>query len=135
MYIQNKIFFIKKESTFPLLKYPLSKDILERYDITQEMLDNVAITFSMTDSESGSYIIANVPANLEMIEDISQSPDNDIYSLAYKFTENQTKNIGRYKGEFCIDFLGDYGCGKIKLPIDGYIDIIITNSLTKTEVI
>lgn len=130
-----KNFFIKKDSTYPILKYPLIQKIREEYDITDDMLENVAITFSMIDNNNGLYRIANVPANLEINNDRAKYPDEELYTLTYKFKLKDTKKTGNFNGEFVIDFLGDSGCGKIKLPINGYIDIIISDSITKTIVI
>jgi hypothetical protein len=127
-------FFIKKDSTLPELEYHLTQKIMQEYDITTEMLDNVAITFSMIDSDTGLYRIANVPASIEFKKLRPQYPDNFIYALIYRFKLSQTSNPGRYYGEFVCDFLGE-NCGKIKLPVNDVINIIISDSITKTTVI
>ena len=57
-------FFIKKDSTLPVLKYPLTQHTREQYDITDDMLENVAVTFSIIEADSGNYRIANVAGNL-----------------------------------------------------------------------
>ena len=128
-------FFIKKDSTLPELKYPLIQKIREQYNITDDMLKNVAITFSMTDVDTGIYRIANVPANLVINNDRPNYPAEEKYTLTYRFKLHQTSKAGRFYGEFCIDFLPPIDCGKIKLPVDGQINIIISDSLTKTSVI
>lgn len=130
-----KKFFIKKDSTYPILKYPLIQKIREEYDITDDMLENVAVTFSMIDTDSGIYRIANNPANIVLNNDRAKFPDEELYTLTYKFKLKDTKRSGVFGGEFVIDFLGNNGCGKIKLPINGYIDIIVSDSITKTTVI
>jgi hypothetical protein len=133
-----KNFFIKKDSTLPVLKYPLIQQVREQYDISDEMLENVAVTFSMIDAETGLYRIANVAGNLVINNDRVNFPDEEQYTLTYKFKLPQTAKAGRYLGEFVIDFIpiGDGGgCGKIKLPIEGYINIIISDSVTKTTVV
>jgi hypothetical protein len=127
-------FFIKKDSTLPELKYPLTQFTLEQYDITPEMLENVAVTFSMIDANTGLYRIANVPANIVFNVDRPQFPDELTYTLVYRFKLPQTSKSGRYIGEFVIDFLGQ-NCGKIKLPVDNVINIVISDSITKTTVI
>ena len=128
-------FFIKKDSTLPELKYPLIQHTLEQYNITSDMLENVAVTFSMIDADTGIYRIANVPANLVVNNDRPDYPDEVQYTLTYRFKLSQTAKVGRYYGEFCLDFLGNEFCGKIKLPVNGQINIIISNSITKTTVI
>ena len=128
-------FFIKKDSTLPELKYPLTQKVREQYDLTDKMLENVAVTFSMMDANTGLYRIANVAANLVISNERAEYPDELQYTLMYKFKLPQTAKAGRYLGEFVIDFLGDGQCGKIKLPVDGQINILISDSITKTTVI
>jgi len=128
-------FFIKKDSNLPEIKYPLTQKIREEYDITDDMLENVAITFSMIDAETGLYRIANVPANIVFNNDRPQFPDELQYTLTYRLKLNQTTKAGRFLGEFVMDFIQPISCGKLKLPVDGQINIIITDSITKTSVI
>jgi len=129
-----KNFYIKKNSTLPILKFPLNQKLMEKYDISEEMLANVAVTFSMRDKSSGLYMIANSPADLVVNDDREEYPDERKYTLTYKFKISNTKKTGNYIGEFKLDFLGDY-CGKITLPNSGDINIIINDSITKTEIV
>jgi len=131
-------FFIKKDSTLPELKYPLTQFTLEQYDITADMLENVAVTFSMIDANTGLYRIANVPASIVFNIDRPQYPDELLYTLVYRFKLPQTSKAGRFVGEFTLDFLpsgNDGGCGKLKLPVDDVVNIVISDSITKTTVI
>jgi len=128
-------FFIKKDSTLPELTYPLTQHTMEQYNITPDMLNNVAVTFSMMDAETGLLRIANVPANLVINRNRPGFPDEIEYTLMYRFKLSQTSKSGRYYGEFVIDFLGPTNCGKIKFPVDNQINIIISDSFTKTTVI
>ena len=127
-------FFIKKDSTLPDLKYPLIQPIREQYDISDDMLENVAVTFSMIDANTGLYRIANVPANLVINTDRANYPDEEKYTLVYRFKLPQTAKAGRYLGEFKLDFLGEH-CGKLTLPTQNQINIIISDGITKTTVI
>ena len=131
---QGKDFFIKQNSTLPLLKVPLYQSILLEYDIDEDMLEDIAVTFSMTEVDSGNYIIANKEADLVLIDE-DKRPDAEKYNLVYKFTLDDTKKTGRYYGEFKIDFLSDNCEGKITIPNNSPIRIIIGNSITKTTVI
>jgi hypothetical protein len=134
----SKHFFIKKDSTLPELKYPLTQHIMEQYDITPDMLENVAVTFSMINADNGLYRIANVGANLLINRNRPEYPDEVEYTLSYKFRLNDTSKTGRFLGEFTIDFIpidNNGNCGKIKLPINNQINIIISDSITKTTVI
>ena len=128
-------FFIKKDSTLPELKYPLTQHTMEQYDITPDMLENVAVTTSMININTGIYRIANAAGNLVINNNRLEYPDEVQYTLIYRFKLPQTAKAGRYQAEFVIDFLGNENCGKIKLPVNGYINIIISDSITKTTVI
>ena len=128
-------FFIKKDSTLPELKYPLTQHTMQQYDITPDMLENVAVTTSMININTGIYRIANAAGNLVINNNRSEYPDEVQYTLTYRFKLSQTAKVGRYQAEFVIDFLGNENCGKIKLPVNGYINIIISDSITKTTVI
>ena len=127
-------FFIKKDSTLPVLKFPLTQHTMEQYDITPDMLENCAVTFSMVEADSGLYRIANVAGNLVVNNDRPDYPDELTYTLTYKFTLPQTRKAGRFLGEFKLDFLGE-NCGKITLPTQNKINIQISDSNTKTTVV
>ena len=127
-------FFIKKDSTLPVLKFPLTQHTMEQYDITPDMLENVAVTFSMTEADSGLFRIANVAGNLVVNNNRPDYPDELTYTLTYKFKLSQTRKAGRYLGEFKVDFLGE-NCGKITLPTQNKINIQISDSNTKTTVV
>ena len=127
-------FFIKKDSTLPELKYPLTQHTLEQYNITPDMLGNVAVTVSMID-ENGLYRIANAPANLVINDNRPDFSAEEKYTLTYKFKLRDTRKAGRYQFEFVVDILGNEFCGKIKLPVNGYINVIISDSIKKTTVI
>ncbi len=127
-------FFIKKDSTLPELKYPLTQHTMEQYDITADMLENVAVTFSMIEANTGIYRIANVGANLVVNNNRPEYPDEVQYTLTYRFKLLQTARTGRYYGEFKLDFLGE-NCGKITLPTQNQINIQISDSITKTTVV
>lgn len=129
-----KNFFIKKDSTLPELKHPLTQHTMEQYDITPDMLENVAVTFSMIDANTGNYRIANVSGNLVVNNNRPNFSDEVQYTLTYKFKLPQTSKTGRYLGEFKLDFLGE-NCGKITLPSQNQINIQISDTITKTTVI
>lgn len=128
-------FFIKQNSTFPILEFPMKQEMMEKYNITDEMMEDVAITFSMYSLDNGVYVIANKEANLKIAnEDDLFELDETPFTLQYTFKERDTRTPGVFIGEYKIDFLGD-NCGKITLPNDQTIQIIIGNSITKTTVI
>jgi hypothetical protein len=128
-------FFIKQHSTLPILKYPLPEKLLKKHNINNNMFKNVAITFSMVNQDTGTYVIANTSADLEINDDRIKRDGGEQYVLIYKFKEHQTKTVGNYFGEFVVDFLGETGCGKIKFPITETLNIFVLGSITKTTVI
>lgn len=127
-------FYIKQYSTLPALKFPLTQKVMERYAITKDMLENVGVTFSMVDVETGLYVIANVGADMIINDDKYTVPTEEEFTLSYRFKINDTRTAGRFIGEFKLDLLGEH-CGKITLPNDDSINILISNSITKTSVI
>lgn len=129
------IIYIKENSTLPKIKFPLTQGLMERYDITNEMMENVGITFSMIDENTGIYRIANAEATLGIIENVYERLDESKYTLIYKPKLKDTKKSGLYRGEFKLDFLGDNCGGKITLPTDDTLQIVIGDSITKTTVI
>lgn len=135
MFNSRPTFFIKKNSSLPKLKYPISESLMLRYDITEDMLENCAITFSMQDSESGNYKIANKAADLLVNDNFTENPDDCKFNLVYKFSLNDTSKAGIYIASFKIDFLGEGNCGKITMPNNDNITVVVQDSLTKTTVI
>ena len=129
-------FFIKQNSTLPVLKFPLTDKLMEKYNITDEMLENIAVTFSMID-ENGNYVIANKPADFFKKDDGSyEYLGESKYTLLYKFSKYDTNDSGFFEAEFKLDFLdNEAGCGKITLPNTKKIQVIISKSMTITTVI
>lgn len=132
-------FFIKQHSTLPVLKYYLKEDMLSRHHITDDMFESVAVTFSMFNPLTKTFVIANKQADLHINDDRVQRglKGEPKYMLVYRFSEKDTKNIGDYKAEFVVDFMGYYGCGKIKFPIGSGedINVVVSESITKTTVV
>ena len=127
--------FIKKNSTLPEVKFPLEQWLMEKLDITDEMMQDVAVTFSMIDANTGNYRIANREAKLLIVENIYEKLDESVYTLAFRMKLKDTKKDGLYRGEFKLDFLGENSCGKITLPTDDTIQIVIGDSITKTSLV
>lgn len=126
-------FIIRQNSTLPLLKFDLTESLLRKYDITDEMLETAVLTFSMMESDTGIFRVANKKAELRKY-DSYENMDDIKYELIYKFAKRDTKKEGVYAGEFVIDFF-DEDCGKIKLPSDSHIQIIIKSTITETSVV
>ena len=128
-------FFIGQNSSLPILKYDVNLSSLN-YDITPEMWGNCLVTFSMMDA-NGVYVIANKASELAIEDRITPFLDSNpyTYTLIFKFNVKQTRKPGVYRAEFKVDFLGENGCGKITLPNDELIQIIVRDSITKTDLV
>lgn len=126
-------FYIKQHSDLPILVFPLTDKIMEKYNINDDMMENVGITFSMID-ENNRFIIANKGGEILYRKDIFETPHLYKYSLIYKFNKFETYNSGKFYGEFKLNFIGEY-CNTITLPNNNDINIFITESSTKVEII
>ncbi len=129
------LFLIKKNSTLALIEFPITQVLAEKYNLTDDMLKNCAVTFSMFDSNNNTYKIANKEAILSIVIKDYFLMDEAKYTLQYPLTLKDTNKTGVFIGEFKVDFLGIGNCGKITLPVDTEIQIIIKDSITKTTVI
>lgn len=127
-------FYIKQYSNYPVLKFPLTQRIMEKYNITHDMMENVAVTFSMYNEDEGEYEIANNGGDLFYRDKIEEIPYEDRYTLIYKFNKIETNKVGRYSGEFKLTFLEPH-CGIITLPNNEYINIYISKSETKVDIV
>jgi hypothetical protein len=130
--MSNKTIIVKRHSTQPLIKFPLTQQIREKYDITHEMLQNCAVTFSMFNEETGLFKIANVQADLLIFENQYEFLDEPTYVLQYALKRKDTSEIGVFSAEFKLIFLGD-NCGTITFPSDSPISLIVQPTLTKVE--
>jgi len=123
-------FFIKKNSTFPKLRYGLTEKLLNELEITDEMLTKCAVTFSMKDYETNRFKVANIGGEISKSERGHKYP----YYLEFSFNSRHTNKVGVFLGEFTIDFFSDECTNKIKLPISEEIFIKISDSITNTLV-
>jgi hypothetical protein len=112
-------FYIKKNATLPILKMSVVKDGRSDYMSFMTDLENYAIYFTMYDVKNGIAKIINAPA------DIVSNETNDEYYIYYQFKERDTKNAGRYKGEFLLKNTE----GDLILPLreELFINVLDTN--------
>lgn len=127
-------FFIKKNSTLPLLVFQITEKIQREFNLTDDMFENVGVTFSMVNAETGAFKIANKAGGIFINDNYAENPDLEKFSLTFQFCEKQTSGVGNYLGEFVIDFLNNPSIGKLKLPIDTEINIVIKDTITKTSI-
>ena len=93
-------FYINKNATLPLLKMELINDGRNSFNKFYEAIQSSTITFSMYNSETKIFKIANENA---LILPKENSCD-DVYYIAYKWKPRDTKDCGKFIGEFKIIF-------------------------------
>jgi hypothetical protein len=94
-------FYIKKNSTLPLLKLQVVKDGRSDYNNFMQLLETSSIFFSMINSDTGILKIVSKPAGFveKTFLDPNAEPEYYIY---YQFTNQDTNLIGRYEGQFLV---------------------------------
>jgi hypothetical protein len=94
-------FYIQKGAVLPTLKLQIVKDGINNHLDFMEVLQNAKIQFSMREESTGIYKILSNPSYIvEKIFDNSDAPDE--YYIYYDWKARDTKNSGRYIGEFSI---------------------------------
>jgi hypothetical protein len=108
-------FFIRKNSTLPLLQVNITKNL--RVDSSTDNLDDSVIYFYMKDVETDVFKIAKEDAYYEA------------GSITYQFTKKNTSKIGRFEGYFKIENEE----GLIDLPVGDKLYINIIDSFSNSE--
>ena len=124
-------FFIKKNSTLPIIKMKVVND--GRYDYKKifDRLENAAITFSMVD-EKGTPRVYNQQGILIDVENLT-CPECEEFYIGYVFNAKDTKKVGCYKAEFRLDFLDDGSSLIVPIREDLYVNVI--DSITNTDIV
>ncbi|MFN9901872.1 MAG: hypothetical protein ACK55Z_24440, partial [bacterium] len=121
-------FFIKKNATLPLLKLQVVKDGRSDYNNFMKLIEVASIYFSMVDTENGIPKFTSRPAGI--VEKTFDDPNAETeYYLYYQFTSNDTKDEGRYEGQFMIRSSE----GVLILPIREKLFINIQDSFIADE--
>jgi hypothetical protein len=94
-------FFIKKNSTLPILKLSVVKDGRNDFHSFMKTIELSAIFFSMIDIETGIPKITSRPAGF--VEKTFDSPNAEPeYYIYYQFQNRDTNKVGRYEGQFML---------------------------------
>lgn len=112
-------FFIRKNSTLPVLEVELIKDGRTDFNYTDSNLSGSTILFSMKDVDNQQYKVLNGTCIIDQTK-------NSIY---YKFNKKNTIKTGRYVGEFSIT--NDQG--KNILPIKENLYVNVLDSFSNSE--
>ena len=116
-------FYIKKNSTLPLLKLQVIKNGRSDFHKFMKSLEVSSIFFSMVDVETGIPKINSRPAGFveKIMTEQNAEPEYYIY---YQFTNRDTNKPGRYEGQFLIKT----DEGNLILPIEEKLFITIQES-------
>ncbi len=111
-------FFIRQGASDPILKMRMIDDGKNDKSSFNEMLENAVITFEMSDVKTGTPYILGGECNLTN-RTKKYNYTNDEYYITYRFTEEQTAEVGKFEGKISIQFNDGNGnnTSKLILPI------------------
>jgi hypothetical protein len=111
-------FFIRQGATEPILKMRLIDDGKNDKSSFNDLLENSDITFEMSESKTDVPVILNGTCLLTTRTKL-YNQTTDEYYITYRFTEEQTSNIGKFEGKIIIQFLDTNGnpTTKLILPV------------------
>ena len=96
-------FQIRQGATEPILKLRMIQDGKNDKTSFNEQLENASITFEMIDTKTGEYEVIGAPCDIVLRTKL-YNQTTDEYYITYRFTENQTQNIGKYEGKVNVIF-------------------------------
>jgi len=111
-------FYIRQGSSDPILKMRLIDDGKNDKSSFNDLLENADITFEMSESKTDVPVILNGTCLLTTRTKL-YNQTTDEYYITYRFTEEQTSNIGKFEGKIIIKFLDTNGnpTTKLILPV------------------
>lgn len=112
-------FFLRKNSTLPIVEVSLIKNGRNDYNYYDTLLTNNTILFSMKDVDTGVYKVVNGIATYSQ----------DRKSIFYQLTKKNTNKIGRYEVEISIK----NGSELIKVPLPDKLFLTVTDSFSNAE--
>ena len=122
-------FFIRKDSTDPILKMQLVLDGRNDFNNFHNKLENSTIYFSMKSVDTGILKVVNKKAHI--VAKISTTPNAPTeYYIYYKWTKNNVNKVGRYEGQFIIYFHSDNT--ELIVPIREDLFITVSDSFVKS---
>jgi len=111
-------FYIRQGSSDPILEMRLIDDGKNDKSSFNDLLENSDITFEMSESKTDVPVILNGTCLLTTRTKL-YNQTTDEYYITYRFTEEQTSNIGKFEGKIIIQFLDTNGnpTTKLILPV------------------
>jgi len=114
-------FTIAKNSTLPILKLQVVKDGIQNYDSMMEFIERSSIFFSMVNVKNGLSKIYLKPASFVEKTEVNSNSSPEYY-VYYKFTEENTNEVGRYEGQFL--FINELGTLILPIRSSLYINVV-----------
>lgn len=111
-------FYIRQGASDPILKMRMVDDGKNDKSQFNELLENAVITFEMSDVKTGTPYVYG--AECELTNRTKKfNYTNEEYYITYRFSEEQTSEVGRYEGKITIQFNDGNGnnTSKLILPI------------------
>ena len=121
-------FFIRKESTDPILKMQLVLDGRNDFQDFHTKLANSTIYFSMRDVATGVLRVVNRRGGIVAKTSTSINAPTEYY-VYYKWVASDVREEGRFEGQFAIYFHDDNT--KLIAPIREDLYITISDSFVK----
>ncbi len=121
-------FYIKKNSTLPVLTVEVIVDGGTDFRTTNDSFSSSTITFSMRDENTDIYKITDKSVTIKEKYSTGDSPFKSYY-LETQFTSRETNKVGSFIGEFKID----NNQGVEILPIENEIIISIIDSFANPD--
>jgi len=96
-------FFIRQGASDPILKMRMIDDGKNDKSSFNDLLENAEITFDMYDSKTGEPIILGSPCYITTRTKL-YNQTTDEYYIVYRFTSEQTANVGKFEGKVNVQF-------------------------------
>lgn len=97
-------FFIRQGASDPILKMRLIDDGKNDKSLFNDMLENSNITFEMYNVNSGEAVILNAQCSVTTRTKHYNQTTDEFY-IVFRFTEQQTSEIGKFEGKINVQFL------------------------------
>ena len=123
-------FFIRKNSTEPILKMQLIQDGRNDFDSFYQKLVNSAISFSMKDTQNGAFVILNKAAGIVAKTTIDALSPTEYY-IYYRWQPSDVSEVGRYQAQFNISLIDD--CSDLIVPVREDLYVNITDSFVNSS--
>ena len=89
-------FFIRQGASDPILKMRIIDDGKNDKSSFNDLLENAVITFDMYDNKTGEPIILSANCNITTRTKL-YNETTDEYYIVYRFTSEQTTNVGKFE--------------------------------------